>query len=176
MRGYGTSWTKCCSNASVRSAVCWRIMTSLSNAMTIALVLFGTGCQQDAHRGRPDGAIVQRIRQSELLPGPASPVRTTADNPYEGDEEAIARGKQLFSQFNCAGCHAAGGGAIGPPLMDEKWIYGSSSANIFSTIVEGRPQGMPAFGGRISEEQVWRLAAYVRSLSGIDKKEAEEKK
>jgi cytochrome c oxidase cbb3-type subunit 3 len=53
--------------------------------------------------------------------------------------------------------------------MDDEWIYGSSSANVYWTIVEGRPQGMPAFGGRIPEDEVWRIAAYVRSLSGLPK-------
>ena len=35
-----------------------------------------------------------------------------------------------------------------------------------ATIVEGRPNGMPSFGGRIPDEQVWQLVAYVRSMSG----------
>ena len=52
------------------------------------------------------------------------------------------------------------------PLMDDQWIYGDSPDNIFATIVEGRPNGMPAFGGRIPTQQVWQLAAYVRSMSG----------
>jgi len=56
---------------------------------------------------------------------------------------------------------------MGPPLMDDKWIYGSAPANIFATIVEGRPNGMPAFGGKLANDQVWRLVAYVRSLSGL---------
>lgn len=114
----------------------------------------------------PPGALPIGNRQSALQPGGAGP-ETGERNPFEGDEKAIAEGKTLFSQFNCAGCHAAGGGAIGPALMDDQWTYGSSSSNIFWTIVEGRPQGMPAYGGRIPREHTWRLAAYVRSLSGL---------
>jgi cytochrome c oxidase cbb3-type subunit 3 len=89
-------------------------------------------------------------------------------NPYAGNAHAIGEGKKLYGQYNCSGCHANGGGAIGPPLMDDKWIYGSAAENIFATIVEGRPQGMPAFGGRIVEYQIWQIVAYVRSLSGLD--------
>jgi len=114
-------------------------------------------------------ALVEGNRQSELQPGPKAPARQER-NPYEGNEDAIADGKRLYDQFNCGGCHAGGGGAIGPALMDDDWIYGSSSSNIFWTVMEGRPQGMPAFGGRIAEDQVWRIAAYVRSLSNADKK------
>jgi len=61
---------------------------------------------------------------------------------------------------------------MGPPLMDEKWIYGSNPENIFATIVEGRPNGMPSFAGKIPEYQVWQLAAYVRSLGGLTDKGA----
>ncbi len=80
---------------------------------------------------------------------------------------AISQGQLLYQQFNCAGCHAlAGGGSIGPPLMDATWIYGGDPEDVYRSIVEGRPNGMPAFGGKIPEALVWQLVAYVRSLSG----------
>jgi cytochrome c oxidase cbb3-type subunit 3 len=77
----------------------------------------------------------------------------------------MSQGKTLFENYNCVGCHAHGGGAIGPPLMDDQWIYGSEPENIFSTIVEGWPNGMPSFRGKIPDYQVWQLVAYVRSMS-----------
>jgi len=55
---------------------------------------------------------------------------------------------------------------MGPPLMDQDWIYGSAPANIVATILEGRPNGMPSFRGKIPDNQVWEIAAYVRSMSG----------
>ena len=79
---------------------------------------------------------------------------------------AVAEGKRLYNAWNCVGCHAQGGGAIGPPLMDSTWIYGSHPDQIFSDIVQGRPNGMPSFAGKIPNYQVWELVAYVRSLSG----------
>jgi cytochrome c oxidase cbb3-type subunit 3 len=50
--------------------------------------------------------------------------------------------------------------------MDDEWIYGSQPANIFETIVEGRPNGMPSFRNKIADQQVWELVAYVQSMSG----------
>jgi len=98
---------------------------------------------------------------------PASqPVEVSMKNPYEENAAAVSEGKNLFDAFNCSGCHFHGGGGIGPPLMDDKWIYGSEPAQIFATIVEGRPNGMPAFRGKIVDYQVWEIAAYVRSMSG----------
>jgi len=55
---------------------------------------------------------------------------------------------------------------MGPALMDDKWIYGSNPENIFASIVEGRPNGMPSWKGKISDQQVWELVAFVQSLNG----------
>jgi cytochrome c oxidase cbb3-type subunit 3 len=85
---------------------------------------------------------------------------------YEQNAQALADGKRLFVSFNCAGCHGNGGGGMGPPLMDAPWRYGSELPQVYASIMQGRPNGMPAFGGRIVPRQAWQLAAYVRSLSG----------
>jgi cytochrome c oxidase cbb3-type subunit 3 len=104
------------------------------------------------------------VRTSQLAAGPHQPPPEIA-NPYRNESGALAQGRQLYLAFNCAGCHgAAGGGGIGPPLADDQWIYGGADANIYATIVQGRPNGMPAFGPALSGEAVWKLAAYVQSL------------
>lgn len=88
-------------------------------------------------------------------------------NPYEGNGQAIAQGRALFKSMNCIGCHAAeGGGGMGPPLSDTTWIYGGEPAQIYLTIVQGRPNGMPSFGSALPADEVWKLVSYVRSLSG----------
>ncbi|BAS26984.1 quinoprotein dehydrogenase-associated putative ABC transporter substrate-binding protein [Limnochorda pilosa] len=86
-------------------------------------------------------------------------------NPYTGDEEAIAEGKALFSKWGCYGCHGTqGGGGMGPSLVDSRWIYGGDDASVFKTIHDGRPNGMPAWGGYLSEEEIWEVVAFIRSL------------
>ena len=79
----------------------------------------------------------------------------------------ISQGKRLFRWFNCNGCHSAGGGGMGPALMDEKWIYGHEPDQVYATIMEGRPNGMPSFRGRLTQAQAWQLVAYVRSLGAL---------
>ena len=91
---------------------------------------------------------------------------TGEGNPYEENAYAVNQGKQLYRWYNCNGCHAGGGGSIGPALMDAEWRYGSEPAQIFQTITQGRPNGMPSFGGHIPEDQEWQLVAYIRSMSG----------
>lgn len=56
--------------------------------------------------------------------------------------------------------------------MDDQWIYGSNPENIYATVVEGRPNGMPSFAGKIPSFEVWQIVAYVRSLSGQESKAA----
>jgi cytochrome c oxidase cbb3-type subunit 3 len=85
---------------------------------------------------------------------------------YERNANALARGQQLYSQMNCVGCHAHGGGGMGPALMDDEWRYGGRIDQIAASIAQGRPNGMPAWRDKITADQVWQLAAYVRSLSG----------
>lgn len=90
-------------------------------------------------------------------------------NPYEGDKRAIATGAQLFVGYNCLDCHGAdGSGAMGPSFQDGRWHFGGSPGEVFESIYQGRPDGMPSWGGRISNDQIWMLTAYVRSLSSHD--------
>jgi cytochrome c oxidase cbb3-type subunit III len=142
--------------------------------VTRALLLAGTAalllaaCERE-DRTPPAPARAARsdtIAVSSLQPGGASgAVRTR--NRYEENAFAVSEGQRLFRQFNCSGCHGSfGGGGMGPPLMDDQWIYGSDPANIVATILEGRPSGMPSFRGKVNDDQVLQLAAYVRSLSG----------
>lgn len=90
-------------------------------------------------------------------------------NPYEGDKSATATGGQLFIAYNCLDCHGAeGSGAMGPSFQDGRWHFGGSRGEVFESIYQGRPDGMPAWGGRITNDQIWMLTAYVRSLSSKD--------
>lgn len=86
-------------------------------------------------------------------------------NPYAGQPAAERDGRRLFLAYNCVGCHGGrAGGGMGPSLRDSAWSYGSSDGNLYATIVEGRPGGMPTWGGRIPPEQIWQLIAYIRTL------------
>jgi cytochrome c oxidase cbb3-type subunit III len=104
------------------------------------------------------------VRSSELAAGP--PARSArVENPYQGNVHALREGERLYAWYNCAGCHGAiGGGSIGPPLRDDDWIYGGTPGHIYQSIVQGRPNGMPTYASRLSEDALWKLVAYVSSL------------
>ena len=150
-------------------------MTSHAVRLVILIAAMAlVGCERESRRfeePRGAAAIPQSLRQSDIQPVVASAPAPVA-NAYEENAPALSEGQRLYRWYNCNGCHANGGGGQGPPLMDDTWIYGSEPANIYATIVQGRPNGMPAFGGRITESQVWKLAAYVRSMSGLVRADA----
>jgi len=124
----------------------------------------------------PEGC--KEIAMVAIAPGGVPPERGNCPEAakFDGNPEQIAAGHQLYSAFNCVGCHFNGGGGMGPALMDDQWIYGSSMENVASSIREGRPRGMPSFRAMVTDDQVWQLAAYVRSLSGLPKKSREAEK
>jgi cytochrome c oxidase cbb3-type subunit III len=138
-----------------------------------ALAMVATSCKREERRFReptPSTVASNSVTMSGLHPANPTqgtvPPNSPVNNAYEQSAYAVSEGEKLFNQYNCSGCHAHGGGGIGPPLMDQTWIYGSQPQNVFMTIVEGRPNGMPSFRGKIPDQQVWELVAYVRSLSG----------
>jgi cytochrome c553 len=93
----------------------------------------------------------------------ASALRLT--NPFDGDPQVKTVGSQLYVAYNCVDCHGVdGSGAMGPSLADGRWHFGGTASEVFESIYQGRPEGMPAWGGRISDADIWRLVAYVRSL------------
>lgn len=140
----------------------------------LVLLIIAAGCERESRQFdkpavNPDPRA-QADAVSDLQPGrPGRGMRefASAGGYDEQSAYALAQGKLYYRWFNCTGCHAQGGGAIGPALMDENWIYGKDPAAIFATIMEGRPNGMPSFRGRIPEEQAWEIVAYVRSMSGL---------
>jgi cytochrome c oxidase cbb3-type subunit III len=136
-------------------------------ALTVALAV--AACEREERDYKPTPAAAARaqtIAGSPLQPGGSRPP-LVVPNEYEESAYAVAEGQRLYRWYNCNGCHANGGGGSGPALMDDQWIYGSAPANIVATILEGRPNGMPAFGGKIPDHQAMQIAAYVRSMSGL---------
>jgi cytochrome c oxidase cbb3-type subunit 3 len=147
-------------------------LRSPARLIALAALAVAGGCDREERhsRGKPLG---------ETIPASARLASLTEDSPtdaraaaYEGNAYAIAQGLRLYTWMNCVGCHHHGGGGMGPPLMDGEWRYGGRIDQIAASIYEGRPRGMPAWKDRLTEQQIWQLAAYVRTLSGQERKDA----
>jgi cytochrome c oxidase cbb3-type subunit III len=135
--------------------------------ITCCLVALSS-CQREKRPARP--APVRTVvysdaaREDSIEPGGRLP-HFQANYPYDKSAYSISEGQRLFNWYNCSGCHSQGGGGIGPPLIKTEWIYGGEPDNLFDTIVKGRPNGMPTWGGRIPEYQVWQIVTYIRSMN-----------
>lgn len=121
--------------------------------------------QPAIYAGSIPAAALLRIPVTGIVPGGAN-VAPNIKSPLADDPNAATRGMKDFDNFNCSGCHAANGaGGMGPSLSDDQWIYRSSPANIYLTIVQGRSKGMPAFGAMLPDRTIWELVAYIESIS-----------
>lgn len=103
-------------------------------------------------------------------------------------EEALALGRQLYEKIECAKCHGEagrGGGPSAPTLEDdqdlpvraadltESWNFngGATTEAVFTRLMTGlNGTPMPSFADLIdaevvTEEELWRIAQYVQSLS-----------
>ncbi len=85
------------------------------------------------------------------------------------DAALASAGATVFLE-NCAACHTeAGTGdrAQGAPnLTDAIWLYGGGRATITETVTNARFGVMPAWAGKLSEDEVRAVATYVHSLGG----------
>ena len=113
----------------------------------------------------PTEKKIEVARKFALAGKPGDPLGSFSVTPYKaftlGPDQAVA--------YNCLDCHGAdGSGAMGPSFQDGRWHFGGAPGEVFESIYQGRPDGMPAWGGRISNDQIWMLTAYVRSLSSKD--------
>ncbi len=126
---------------------------------------------RDVSVARLPAGIAQSSVSADSLPAGVMPgihervIFGLAKNPYMDNPAAAQEGRRLFLMYNCVGCHGGrAGGGMGPSLRDSAWTYGNTDADLFATITEGRPGGMPTWGGKIPEDQIWKLIAYVRTL------------
>jgi len=125
--------------------------------------LFGTGCNTAPTAIADSGSSAASIPVGPV-PGQESEVTYRTD-PLATDPVALQDGRRLFNWYNCSGCHGGhGGGGMGPSLRDQVWIYGDRDDQIYDSIAQGRSKGMPAWGSKISEKQIWELVSYIKSM------------
>lgn len=154
--------------------MCSPFRASLILAAVAALTLTACDREERHSRSKPIGETVPAGQSPDTIwPAQGSPPPLDARAKlFDNNAPAISQGQFLYTQMNCVGCHSHGGGGMGPPLMDDEWRYGGRIDQIAASIAEGRPNGMPAWRGKLTNDQIWQLAAYVRSLSGQPSKDA----
>ena len=91
--------------------------------------------------------------------------QTQQTNPFANDAVAVASGRDLFAQI-CQSCHGPGaqGSDRGPALATTALRQGNADADLFRSIRSGVPGTQMAGFPALSEQDIWRLVTYLRTL------------
>ncbi len=105
-----------------------------------------------------------------------APAKLTRDDaaklkdPVAYTKKSIGQGQATFLQ-NCTSCHGEDGKAEGSLIasatdLTTPSLYksGTSEGEIFRSIRDGAGDQMPAFKSQLSENDIWNLVNFIRSL------------
>lgn len=137
------------------------------------------------------GATASTAAAPDATTATARPATTAADvpatalvNPVAATPASIASGKRAYDTL-CASCHGnlaqgatnagisisiieEGRGTQPPDLIDAQADHGSTDGEVFTVIKRGLPPTMmPGFGSQLSDEEIWSMVNYLRTLRGV---------
>src|SRR3954468_24120793 len=139
-----------------------------------ALALSACDREERHSRSKPIGETVPAGESPDTIwpGGTEPPALDPRAHLFDNNAPAISQGQTLFSQMNCSGCPRHGGGGMrpgpdgaqwgrgggrGPALIDAEWRYGGRIDQIAASIAEGRPNGMPSWRTKLTQDQIWQL-------------------
>jgi cytochrome c oxidase cbb3-type subunit 3 len=153
----------------ITAAVAAAIVAGGSTAWVMGTRASGRGHQLDISSTAPlppEGPAA-RVPLGDIAGSAETRLPDDLPNPLESDASATAEGHRLYDKMNCAGCHGyTAKGGMGPDLTDGHWRYGGTPVQIYKSVYEGRPQGMPAWGRALPQKSIWQITRYIESLGG----------
>ncbi|RDD62684.1 c-type cytochrome [Ferruginivarius sediminum] len=113
-----------------------------------------------------DGSPLDIPTSGEGLSDAVKAFHRTGENPFVDDAEALKEGKKVYSQY-CQACHMPdGSGRIGPSFLDKDWRYESTASmrGRFAIVYAGGAGAMQAFNGRLGQDEILKVLAYIEEL------------
>lgn len=105
-------------------------------------------------------------REGEEFTEAVQEFHVTGENPYSGDEEAIADGQEIYND-TCRACHGAeGAGGMGPALGDDEYRRerAATDKGMFEIIYGGSAGAMQPFHNRLDQDVMLRVMAYIETF------------
>ncbi|MEZ2223519.1 cytochrome c [Rhizobium sp. RCC_161_2] len=149
------------------------IAIALGGAVVVGASAF-VGWARAGRTYRLDPPLSAEFEKIRLMPndisGAPPEIYFKLGKPYESTAYDLSQGKRLYSWFGCSACHGDGRGAAGPSFLDGWWLYGPEMVSVVASIRDGRPHGMPAFREKMTIDEIWQLAGYVRTIGAYSAK------
>jgi Rieske Fe-S protein len=123
-----------------------------------------TGTQAGETAGMEAGE--QAGDMAGMTAGEMTAGESTISNPFEGDANAVSEGEGLY-QNNCVFCHGENGVGETFPGADAFNIDQSAwtDAHLYDVISNGiTGTSMSAYKDTLSEDEIWKVVSYLRSL------------
>jgi cytochrome c-L len=105
-------------------------------------------------------------KAGEVVTNELKEFKRTGQNPYTGNPDALARGKQIYTEF-CQSCHMPdGSGRMGPSLIEGYHVHEEikTDVGLFAMVFGGGFGAMQPFSLRLSQDDILKVMAYVRTL------------
>jgi putative heme-binding domain-containing protein len=88
-----------------------------------------------------------------------------SSNPLQGNAAAIKQGQNIY-RGRCGVCHGIDAkGYRGSDLTTGDWVHGGTDPQVFKTIRTGVPGTEMPPNPNMSEEEIWMVISYLRTLS-----------
>jgi mono/diheme cytochrome c family protein len=141
----------------------------------IGLLVLGGAATATANPAVTAFTLSGEVAMTPTLSIPRSALNTP--NPYAGDPQSPIRGKVVYQQ-NCQVCHGIDGDGNGPAGANLKirpptfhnpqhFLAPGMDGGHFWVIQhgDGQPGGMPAWGDKLSPQQIWDAVDYIKSIA-----------
>jgi putative heme-binding domain-containing protein len=110
-------------------------------------------------------AALSYVLASWPTPAVAQDAPKATTNPLQGNPTALKQGQNIY-RGQCAVCHGIDAkGFRGSDLTTGDWVHGGTDAQIFKTIRAGVPGTEMPRHINLSEDEIWMVISYLRTLS-----------
>jgi cytochrome c-L len=143
-----------------------RVLTIGFTAALLYIAAPAPAQEQEFHHVFDNSKLDVSAKPGEQFTDAVKEFHRSGQNPYNGKREAVDEGKKLYDEI-CAACHMPdGSGGMGAKLSGPQYVYPrvTTDKGLFEVVFGGAAGAMQPFGQRMTQDQILKAMAYVRTL------------